>query len=57
MQRVWAAFAKDPEHALYEDPFGFPQYNSLSKCFPSLLAWEVKLTCDSRTVTDPVWAQ
>jgi cholinesterase len=30
MQSVWAAFAKDPENALYEDPFGFPQYNSLS---------------------------
>jgi hypothetical protein len=29
MQSVWAAFAKDPENALYDDPFGFPQYNSL----------------------------
>lgn len=28
MQSVWAAFAKDPENALYEEPFGFPQYNS-----------------------------
>lgn len=26
MQRVWSGFAKDPENALYEGEFGFPEY-------------------------------
>jgi carboxylesterase type B len=30
LHKVWAAFAKDPENALYRDPFGFPQYNPFS---------------------------
>jgi hypothetical protein len=36
MQRVWAAFAKDPENALYDDPFGFPDYGEYRECCPSL---------------------
>jgi cholinesterase len=28
---VWAAFAKNPENALYEDRYNYPQYNAKSK--------------------------
>jgi hypothetical protein len=31
LQSVWATFAKDPENALYHDPFGFPDYGQMSK--------------------------
>jgi len=34
LNRAWAAFAKDPENAFYDEPYNFPQYDPRRMCAP-----------------------
>jgi hypothetical protein len=53
---VWAAFAKDPEHALYEHKYNFPQYDAKSKFLsflsPSLLHCAIGSHPKGRRITN-----
>jgi cholinesterase len=33
LQNIWAEFAKDPQNALQDEKYSFPEYNSRSKCY------------------------